>query len=192
MQFNNVPPGVDWRRLIECETDKRSKDQRLFCTISCMHCNRPFCLEACPTGATFQRTDGIVDINYDLCVGCGSCVLACPYKARTINISADHLFLEQGATKGGTKPANQDRIGLCTKCNFCSQLVDDGLRQGLTPGQDPEATPICVRYCIAEALHFGDLDDPESEVSRLIRDNKALRLHEELGTEPSVYYIPKS
>jgi phenylacetyl-CoA:acceptor oxidoreductase subunit 1 len=84
---------------------------------------------------------------------------------------------------------NLDHIGVATKCNFCLPRVDAGLAQGLQPGLDPEATPACVISCSANALHFGDLDDPDSEVSQLIRENKTARLQEELGTDPAVYYI---
>jgi phenylacetyl-CoA:acceptor oxidoreductase subunit 1 len=67
--------------------------------------------------------------------------------------------------------------------------VDEGMKKGLKLGKDFEATPLCVRYCIADAMYFGDLNDPDSEVSRLIRENKTSCLNEELGTEPSVFYI---
>ena len=87
----------------------------------------------------------------------------------------------------GKKPA--DRVGICTKCNFCIQRVELGLEKGLRPGIDPEASPVCVNCCIAGALSFGDLEDPKSNVSQLIKENNTLRLHENLGTEPSIYYI---
>jgi phenylacetyl-CoA:acceptor oxidoreductase subunit 1 len=147
-----------------------------------MHCQKPACLEVCPTGATYRRPDGIVDINLDLCVGCGSCIVACPYQARSI-AKSDVLPKE-------ITDQDLDRIGVCTKCNFCLQYIDAGLAQGLTPGIDPEATPRCVLFCLAGALYFGDLDDPDSEVSKLIRNNKVVRMLEEIGTNPSVYYIP--
>jgi len=189
-EVNNVPPGVTWRRLVDSGVEGNPNGQRLFLTMSCMHCSKPPCLEVCPTTATYRRPDGIVDINYELCVGCGSCVLACPYNARSIP-TEDNIVLEGGAGLENTSVTNPDRIGVCTKCNFCLPRVDAGLSQGLKPGVDPEATPTCVRFCIAEALHFGDLDDPDSSVLRLVRDNKTARLQEELGTDPSVYYILK-
>jgi phenylacetyl-CoA:acceptor oxidoreductase subunit 1 len=82
-----------------------------------------------------------------------------------------------------------DRTGVCTKCTFCMSRIDEGLKRGLQPGIDAEASPVCVITCSAGALHFGDLDDPGSSVSRLIRDNAVARLQEELGTDPSVYFI---
>lgn len=76
------------------------------------------------------------------------------------------------------------------KCDFCSARVDEGLAEGLTPGVDPDATPLCVISCIASAL-TGDLDDPESEVNRLIAERRGVQLLPEMDTDPSIYYLPK-
>lgn len=185
-QLNNVPPGGSWRRLVERTIKTDSTQKRLFLTMSCMHCDDPPCLEVCPTGATYQRVDGIVDIKEGLCVGCGACVLACPYKARSINFAEKMSCYD----KDGNELNMQDRIGICTKCDFCLKVVDAGLENGQQPGVDPDATPKCVRYCLGNALYFGDRDDPKSEISRLISENQTVCLQEELGTNPSVYYIP--
>ena len=185
---NSVPPGATWRQVVDVTMEGNPKGQQVFITMGCMHCDEPPCLEVCPTSATKRRTDGIVTIDPELCVGCGACILACPYKARNITFE-DKISLEENhglENSGWEKP---DRIGVCSKCNFCLPRLDEGLRKGLRPGQDSKATPMCVRFCIAEALYFGDLEDPESEVSRLIRENKTRRLNEELQTEPSVFYI---
>jgi len=152
-----------------------------------MHCENPPCLEVCPSKATKQRPDGIVEINYDRCMGCGSCIVACPYGARSI-AEADLLLIDTSTHEINTIGA-ADLIGVCTKCNFCLERLDKGLAQGLQPGIDPEATPMCVRYCISEALYFGDADDPTSVVSQVILENKVIRPGEDIGTNPSVYYI---
>jgi phenylacetyl-CoA:acceptor oxidoreductase subunit 1 len=177
-----------WRRVVDIIMEDSSKGQKVFITMGCMHCVAPPCLEVCPTGATKHRPDGIVKIDQELCVGCGACILACPYKARKITF--ENKILHQ-ICHGQENPGreNPDRIGVCSKCDFCFSCVDAGLKKGLQPGKDSEATPLCVRYCIAEALYFGDLDDPEGEVARLIRENRTSCLNEELGTEPSVFYI---
>ena len=185
---NKVPPGATWRRLAEHQPEKNPKGLPVFVTMSCMHCNEPPCLKVCPTGATYRRPDGIVDINDKLCAGCGACVVACPYQARSITFE-DKLTRAQRTRLQGITATNSDRIGVCTKCNFCLSRLDVGLSMGLRPGSDPEATPLCVRFCIAEALYFGDLDDPDSTVSELIRGNNTVRLQEDLETGPSVYYI---
>jgi phenylacetyl-CoA:acceptor oxidoreductase subunit 1 len=78
---------------------------------------------------------------------------------------------------------------VATKCTFCVERIDAGLAQGKQPGVDPEATPACVNACIAEALTFGDLDDPQSNVSQLLAENQHSRMHEELGTGPGFFYL---
>ena len=181
-QVNRPPPGPTWRKSIEHEIEDNPSGKRLFLTISCMHCEKPSCLEVCPTCATYRRPDGIVDIDLNLCLGCGACVVACPYQARSI--AKSDIMPKEITAK------SMDRIGVCTKCDFCLPHIDAGLAQGLKPGTDPEATPKCVRFCLADALYFGDIDDQESEVSKLIRDNKVVCMLEELCTNPSVYYIP--
>ena len=185
---NNVPPGATWRQVVVVTMKGNPKGPNEFLTIGCMHCDEPPCLDVCPSGATYRRPDGIVDINQELCIGCGACILACPYKSRSITLE-DKISLDEDIGQENQGPKNSDRIGVCTKCDFCLSRLEAGLKQGLNPGQDFEATPMCVRFCIAEALHFGDLDDPKSEVSNLIRENKTRRLNEELQTDPSVFYI---
>ena len=81
------------------------------------------------------------------------------------------------------------RFGVAQKCTFCSDRVDFGIENGLTPGIDPRATPACVNSCIADALHFGDADDPNSNVSRLLREQRSFRMHAELGTDPGFHYL---
>ena len=81
------------------------------------------------------------------------------------------------------------RLNVATKCTFCVDRVDAGLAEGLKPGVDAEATPACVNACIAKALHFGDLDDPASNVARLVEGNRTFRMHEEIGTGPNIHYL---
>lgn len=185
--LNKVPINAPWRRLIEGKADGGT-GRRLFMTMGCMHCGKAPCLEACPSNATHRRADGIIEIDYERCLGCGACIVACPYRSRSI-VFEDWLPYEGETDPEGADGPHPDRIGVCTKCNFCRPRVDEALEQGLRPGVDRDATPVCVSHCIAGALHFGDLDDPESEVSKMLRDNAVTRLKEELGTEPSVYYI---
>ena len=78
---------------------------------------------------------------------------------------------------------------MAQKCTFCVDRIDAGLAKGLTPGVDSEATPACVNSCLSKALAFGDLDDPDSNVSTLLRKNKSFRMHEELGTGPNIHYL---
>ena len=179
-----------WRRVVDCGISGPPERQRTFLPISCVHCSEPPCLEVCPTTATYRRPDGIVDVHYELCVGCGYCIVACPYMARTIIFRNESGFVTGPSSREPDMVAlNLDHVGVATKCNFCLPRVDAGLAQGLQPGLDPAATPACVIACSTNTLHFGDLDDPDSEVSQLIRENKTACLQEKLSTDPSVYYI---
>jgi phenylacetyl-CoA:acceptor oxidoreductase subunit 1 len=151
------------------------------------------CVEVCPAEATIKRPDGIVYVDNNKCVGCRYCVIACPYQNRTF-LSKDKdpgYFPGAGRTrfeKAGRK-LYPHVAGTTEKCNFCMERIDAGLAKGLKPGVDREATPACVNTCQARALTFGDLDDPESEISKLIKDRAGFQLHPEYGSEPSVYYI---
>jgi phenylacetyl-CoA:acceptor oxidoreductase subunit 1 len=184
---NATPPGVQWRRVLDVEVGEYPDVQRAFVPVGCQHCDEPPCLDVCPTTATKKRADGIVTIDYDICIGCAYCAVACPYQARTKTMRAS--FAYGSASEHETKRQDDSRLAVATKCTFCVDRIDDGLVKGLTPGVDPEATPACVNACIADALAFGDLDDPQSNVSRLVAHNEHFRMHEELGTGPGFYYL---
>lgn len=129
--------------------------RRQFLRVMCNHCDAPPCVEGCPTGATFQRPDGIVAQDSSKCIGCAYCVQACPYGVRY------------------TDP----RTRTAEKCDLCLHRIEQGL------------APACVATCNGRALVFGDLNDPASEVSRLIATHPVQTLRPEAGTEPRVYYI---
>ncbi len=188
-QTNRVPVN-SWRRVFDCGLSPTPERIRTFIPISCMHCGKAPCVEVCPTAASHRRSDGIVAIRNERCVGCGYCIVACPYQARSI-IFHDKYDLEvKNIVHGlGGSDTNPDRVGVATKCNFCLPKIADGMRKGCRPGRDADASPQCVISCSAKAMRFGDLDDPDSVVSQLLREGKTARLQEELGTDPSVYYI---
>ena len=117
-------------------------------------------MHVCPSTATRQRPDGIVTIDYDICIGCAYCDVACPYQARFL-VQEPH-FAYGPAMQNEAARFDDRRIGVAQKCTFCSDRIDYGLEHGLTPGADPLATPACVNACIADALVFGDVDDPYS------------------------------
>jgi phenylacetyl-CoA:acceptor oxidoreductase 27-kDa subunit len=184
---NATPPGVQWRRVLDIEAGEYPDVKRAFVPTGCMHCDDPPCMHVCPSTATRKRADGIVTIDYDLCIGCGYCAVACPYDAR---FKVDRAQFAYGPAMENEKSRFDARkIGVATKCTFCAERIDAGLAQGLKPGADPEATPACVNSCIAQALHFGDIEDPDSNVSQLLAENQSFRLHEELGTGPRFYYL---
>lgn len=185
---NGTPPGVQWRRVLDMEVGEYPNVQRVFMPTGCQHCAKPPCLDVCPSGATYQRSDGIVDIDYDLCIGCASCAVACPYGARYI-VDEQQYAYGDSPTEDELVSGNPDYVGVASKCNFCVDVIDAGVAKGLTPGEDPEATPRCVNSCISGAMAFGDIDDPDSTVSKLLRETKHYRLKKNEGTCPGFYYI---
>jgi molybdopterin-containing oxidoreductase family iron-sulfur binding subunit len=145
-----------------------------------MHCAEPPCEKTCPTGATHKREDGVVLVDYEKCIGCRACMIACPYQARYYLNALRPYYGEQGLTPYEERGyrVNGWVEGTVTKCNFCAERLAEGKE------------PACVANCPGRARTFGDLDDPETEVSRLVRDKGGLQLHPEFGTKPSVYYLP--
>ena len=184
---NDTLPGVQWRRVVDVETGAFPDVERLFLVTGCQHCAEPPCVPVCPTGATSQRADGLVVQNYDICIGCAYCAVACPYQARTI--AHDQLWYYGRETKQEQAVKHEERLGVAQKCTFCKDRVDAGLARGLTPGVDPEATPACSAACIAQAIQFGDFKNPQSNVSMLVRDNPHFQLNAELGTDPQIKYL---
>ncbi len=187
-----LPFGITWPRLVAVETGGDPPMVSTF-SVRCNQCADAPCVEACPTGATYKRDDGIVAIDQNKCVGCRYCVISCPYQNRTF-LSKDknrEFFPHKGLTpfeKIGRKEYPH-QVGTTEKCNFCMERIDAGLAKGLKPGVDREATPACVNTCPARALTFGDLVDPNSDIRLLIDQHKGFQLHPEYGTDPSVYYI---
>jgi phenylacetyl-CoA:acceptor oxidoreductase subunit 1 len=184
---NATSPAVQWRKVLDVESGSYPNVYRTFVPVGCQHCADPPCVPVCPTGATRQRADGIVTMDYDLCIGCAYCEVSCPYQARFL--VDDRHYAYGDALQYEVERDEPGRIGVAQKCTYCSDRIDFGLANGLTPGIDPRATPACVNSCIADALHFGDLDDPDSNVSRLLREQKYFRMHEELGTQPGFLYL---
>ncbi len=183
---NDVPPEISWTRVIKAG---QAGDKQIFLPRPCQHCEHAPCVEVCMVGASYYRADGIVMMDYDRCIGCRYCEVACPYGARAFNWKT---FDEPNPAvpKWGQPEVERRPRGVVEKCSFCYQRIDRGLALGLTPGVDVEATPACVVACPVGARVFGDLDDPESQVSKLLAEYPSYRLREDLGTNPRVYYLP--
>jgi len=191
-QDHFLPPGIFWNRLLVSETGTYPQVKKHIYPVLCNHCKEPPCVKACRSGATFKRTDGIVVIDDDKCVGYRDCEIACPYHQRTFYADdKKEYFPGQGLTELELigKALYPLKPGTVVKCIFCQEKIDAGIQKGLKPGLDREATPGCVNNCPTKARSFGNLDDPDSNVSRLIRKRKGAPLHPEFGTKPSVYYI---
>jgi molybdopterin-containing oxidoreductase family iron-sulfur binding subunit len=141
-------------------------------TVLCNHCDNPPCTRVCPTKATFKRGDGIVVMDYHRCIGCRFCMAGCPYGARSFNFRDPRPFIQKINKEYPTREA-----GVVEKCSFC----DDRLAFG--------QKPLCVEACQAQAMFFGDLADPNSEVRKILRLNNSIRREPKLGTEPKIYYL---
>ncbi len=156
----------------------------------CMHCDDPPCVHVCPVGATYLRADGIVTMDYDLCIGCRYCEVACPYDVRVFNWKK-HTETSPRVPAFGTPEVPPRPRGVMEKCTFCQHRIDAGLPRGLIPGVDDAATPACVVACPTGARIFGDLNDPQSPVSVSLQASKTpIRLRSDLSTSPKVFYLP--
>lgn len=161
-----------WRTYVhENEIGSTEQVRRRFFPRLCNHCSNPPCLTVCPTGATYQRADGIVLIDPARCMGCRACAMACPYDARYEVTYGD---IDEGRAFYGEL---QRTVPSMDKCSFCSHRVDQGRK------------PACVETCVGSARQFGDLDDPSDPVAQLVASGVARPLMPHLGTRPNVYYI---
>lgn len=183
---NDVASDKPWNIVVPEET---STGVPFYFSRPCLHCQVAPCVEVCPVQATFVREDGLVVMDYDRCIGCRYCEVACPYDARKFNWEMNREENAYIPTWGIAEVERRPR-GVVEKCTFCIHRIDLGLENDLVPGIDPEATPACVNICPVGARIFGDLKDPSSKVSQVIAKNPTIVLREELGTRPSVYYIP--
>jgi len=183
---NDVLADEPWNVVLP---DKTSGGNTFFLSRPCLHCQNAPCVEVCPVKATYHREDGLVVMDYDRCIGCRYCQVACPYDARRFNWEARTDENPYVPAWGEPEVERRPR-GVVEKCTFCIHRIDAGLAKGLMPGEDREATPACVNICPVGARTFGNLMDPNSKVSQLIASNPTLRLRDDLGTDTSVYYIP--
>jgi len=196
---NKLPPGVVYRPVLEEELGTYPNVTMKFLPKPCMQCDEPPCVPVCPVGATYKNEEGVVVIDYDQCIGCRYCVTACPYASRTFDFGmtyTDDTPIANGLVVGrevaddyertanyeyGEPHTRTDRksspIGNVRKCHFCLHRLAEGM------------LPACTSTCIGRATYFGDANDPDSLVADLIASPNVMRLKEDLGTEPRVYYL---
>lgn len=182
---NDTATGHLWNIVLR---DEANFERPVFIPRPCMHCEHAPCVEVCPVGATYHREDGLVAMDYDKCIGCRYCMVACPYGSRVFNWENRSDENPQVPTWGEPEVPRRPR-GVVEKCTFCAHRLDAAKERGLTPGVDPAATPACCNVCPTEARIFGDLKDPESPVSRALKDRQSVVLRSELGTKPRVFYL---
>lgn len=162
--YHNTFPGMENNYIDE-------KTEKMPFMVLCNHCDNPPCVRACPTKATFKNKDGIVSMDFHRCVGCRFCMAACPYGARSFNFRDPRPFIDKVETSFPTRTK-----GVVEKCNFCVERLGKGLM------------PACVEKSNG-GLVFGDLNDPNSDVRKILSSKYTIRRKPQLGTEPSVFYL---
>ena len=200
---NNTPQASFWMYVFRFEEGEFPNTRVGFTPRPCMHCDNAPCVKVCPVGARYDRDDGLVATDWERCIGCRYCEVACPYGVNFFNWKSpeQNYYLDwndadlEPVTNGTIPPydnpeldakygAEQRHIagggharGVIEKCTFCVHRVEKDL------------LPACADECPAFAIQFGDLDDPESDVSKTLARKPSTRLLEELGTEPRVHYV---
>ena len=182
------------------ETGDYPNVQTRYMTRPCMHCENPPCTKVCPVQATFKDEQGLVRQNYDRCIGCRFCTLACPYGVRYFNWSeptwegdmAEYHNPDRVEGNGDLEgPAIRSK-GVVEKCTYCLHRLKKAQTQAEAEGRafrPDEYMPACVQTCTGKARFFGDLDDPNSTVSQLAKSTRAFRLQEDVGTMPKTIYL---
>ncbi len=166
----STPPketDSQWIRKVELKDMRTSRTQSL--PVMCQHCEEPPCVDVCPTGASFKRADGIVLVDRHICIGCRYCMMACPYKARS--------FVHETLTD--QNPDVPRGKGCVESCTMCVQRVDQGLN------------PACADACTKaghQAILFGDLNDPNSEIAKRIASKATVQLRADLALNPGIRY----
>jgi molybdopterin-containing oxidoreductase family iron-sulfur binding subunit len=159
------PTDSQWIRRVDLKD--RKSGHKLSLPVMCQHCAEPPCVDVCPTGASFKRADGIVLVDRHTCIGCRYCVMACPYKARS--------FVHETLT--AQKPSVPRGKGCVESCTLCVHRIDRG-----------ERTTACAQACPTKAILFGDLNDPNSEISRRVAEIRTTQLRSDLGLNTGVRY----
>lgn len=185
---NNIPNNVWWNRILTDGGEYRDTPSGTYPKIggacdlhidnyplACQHCSNPACVKACPVGATYKdQHTGVVRQDYDKCIGCRMCMAACPYTGvRSFNWE-EPAYVVEGM---GDQDAPKHQKHTVEKCTLCWHRLEKGL------------TPACIENCVGRVRYFGDFDDPESEVSKLLASHDYKQLLTDKGTQPNVYYL---
>jgi Fe-S-cluster-containing dehydrogenase component len=173
IQILEMEPGTMELEGADLNYQRGGQPDRWYLPVQCMQCAKPPCVYGCPVQATWREPDGIVTIDYKKCIACRNCMTTCPYFARHFN------WVEPKVPKNEINPKVplEEKAGVVEKCTFCIQRTRNGM------------TTRCVEVCPVGARKFGDLNDPNSEVSILLKTRRTFRLKEELGTEPMIWYV---
>lgn len=182
-KMHYLSPEKDWLKVLKQQDNELGSPY--WQPTMCYHCDHPPCVKVCPVDATFKRTDGIVLVDNERCIGCRFCMVACPYSARSFDWSEPIIPLEIAQQPYSPETSCPPKKGTVSKCDFCPDMVRKG------------EMPHCVTACPNGVFYFGDeLEDAVSNgsetvrLSELLRDRIGYRYLEDLGTKPRVYYLP--
>jgi molybdopterin-containing oxidoreductase family iron-sulfur binding subunit len=180
---HHLTPDKEWLKVLKMEGE--GKASPFWQPTMCFHCDQPPCVKVCPVDATYKRTDGIVLIDTDRCIGCRFCMVACPYSARSFDWSEPDQTPEVKAMPYSPETSCPAKHGTVSKCDFCPDMARKG------------ELPHCVTACPNGVFYFGDENedavsngDQTVRLSELLRDRSGYRFMEDFGTKPRVYYLP--
>ncbi len=182
-KMHHLSPEKEWLKVLKMQDNELSAPY--WQPTMCFHCDHPPCVKVCPVDATYKRSDGIVLIDTERCIGCRFCMVACPYSARSFDWSEPEIPLEIANQPYSPETSVPPKKGTVSKCDFCPDMVRMG------------EIPHCVTACPNGVIYFGDENedavsngDETVRLSTLLRDKSGYRLMEDMGTKPSVYYLP--
>jgi molybdopterin-containing oxidoreductase family iron-sulfur binding subunit len=185
-------PQIHWIQVLEMDKEKGvdflhadlyynheqvPAEGYFYLPVACQQCKNPPCVKACPVQATWQEPDGIVVVDYNWCIGCRSCMAACPYGARYFTWAEPEIPREEINSQTHYLGNRPRPTGIVEKCTFCIQRVREG------------QYPKCVEVCPVGARKFGNLLDPDSEIRYILKNKRVLVLKEELNTQPKFFYF---
>jgi molybdopterin-containing oxidoreductase family iron-sulfur binding subunit len=182
-EHHNLPDQARWLKVLKMQESKETAP--FWMPKPCLHCDKPPCVKVCPVDATYKRSDGIVLIDNERCIGCRFCMAACPYSTRVFNWDEPALPAIASSKPYSPETSVPRKKGTVEKCDFCPDMLKQG------------KVPHCVSACPNGVYYFGDLyedvvtnGDETVRLSQLLKDKGGYRYLEALGTEPSVYYLP--
>lgn len=199
---NNVPfieegefrksRAISWMKILTETEGTYPEVKTRYLPRPCMQCDNPPCTRVCPVHATYLNPEGIVAQVYYRCIGCRFCVAACPYTVKYFNWYDYHARMPEFAKRSDNPDVSTRTKGVVEKCTFCHHRLikaKDRAAAEKRELREGDYTPACAESCPANAIFFGDLDNPRSQVSRLAHSTRAFRLMEDLGTRPKVIYL---